>query len=212
MSNLQTRIATLRQTLNQHSYQYYVLDNPSIPDADYDALYRELQALEAQHPELITADSPTQRVGAAPLDKFGQVSHQIPMLSLDNAFEAADFQAFYQRMADRLDQQIEFSFCAEPKLDGLAVSIRYENGTLVQAATRGDGFTGEHITQPRHTHFRLAGSDHEPTDQGHPSSAENAGQKEQEQTTDDEELPKRPADASGDGRCAGEISVRAPDQ
>ncbi|WP_348729327.1 NAD-dependent DNA ligase LigA [Rheinheimera texasensis] len=146
MSDLQTRIATLRQTLNQHSYQYYVLDNPSIPDADYDALYRELQAIEAQHPELITADSPTQRVGAAPLDKFGQVSHQIPMLSLDNAFEAADFQAFYQRMADRLDQQIEFSFCAEPKLDGLAVSIRYENGLLVQAATRGDGFTGEDIT------------------------------------------------------------------
>lgn len=146
MSNLQTRIATLRQTLNQHSYQYYVLDNPSIPDADYDALYRELQTLEAQHPELITADSPTQRVGAAPLDKFGQVSHQIPMLSLDNAFEAADFEAFYQRMADRLDQQIEFSFCAEPKLDGLAVSIRYEDGLLVQAATRGDGFTGEDIT------------------------------------------------------------------
>lgn len=146
MSDLQTRIDNLRQTLNQHSYQYYVLDSPSIPDADYDALYRELQALEAQHPELITADSPTQRVGAAPLDKFGQVSHQIPMLSLDNAFEAADFQAFYQRMADRLDQQIEFSFCAEPKLDGLAVSIRYENGLLVQAATRGDGFTGEDIT------------------------------------------------------------------
>ncbi len=146
MSDLQNRIVTLRQTLNQHSYQYYVLDNPSIPDADYDALYRELQTLEAQHPELVTADSPTQRVGAAPLDKFGQVSHQIPMLSLDNAFEAADFQAFYQRMADRLDQQIEFSFCAEPKLDGLAVSIRYENGLLVQAATRGDGFTGEDIT------------------------------------------------------------------
>lgn len=146
MSDLQTRMENLRQTLNQHSYQYYVLDNPSIPDADYDELYRELQALEAQHPELITADSPTQRVGAAPLDKFGQVSHQIPMLSLDNAFEAADFHAFYQRMADRLDQQIEFSFCAEPKLDGLAVSIRYENGLLVQAATRGDGFTGEDIT------------------------------------------------------------------
>lgn len=146
MSDLQTRIENLRQTLNQHSYQYYVLDNPSIPDTDYDALYRELQTLESQHPELVTADSPTQRVGAAPLDKFGQVSHQIPMLSLDNAFEAADFQAFYQRMADRLDQQIEFSFCAEPKLDGLAVSIRYENGLLVQAATRGDGFTGEDIT------------------------------------------------------------------
>ena len=146
MSDLQSRIDTLRHTLNQHSYQYYVLDNPSIPDADYDALYRELQALEQQHPELITADSPTQRVGAAPLDKFGQVTHQIAMLSLDNAFEAADFQAFYQRMADRLDQQVEFSFCAEPKLDGLAVSIRYEDGLLVQAATRGDGYTGEDIT------------------------------------------------------------------
>ncbi len=146
MSDLHTRIANLRQTLNQHNYQYYVLDNPSIPDADYDALYRQLQALEQQNPELITPDSPTQRVGAAPLDKFGQVTHQIPMLSLDNAFEAADFQAFYQRMADRLDQQIEFSFCAEPKLDGLAVSIRYENGVLVQAATRGDGYTGEDIT------------------------------------------------------------------
>lgn len=146
MSDLQSRIDTLRQTLNQHSYQYYVLDNPSIPDADYDALYRELQVLEQQHPDLITADSPTQRVGAAPLDKFGQVTHQIAMLSLDNAFDAADFQAFYQRMADRLDQQVEFSFCAEPKLDGLAVSIRYEDGLLVQAATRGDGYTGEDIT------------------------------------------------------------------
>lgn len=146
MSDLQSRIDTLRQSLNQHSYQYYVLDNPSIPDADYDALYRELQVLEQQHPHLITADSPTQRVGAAPLDKFGQVTHQIAMLSLDNAFDAADFQAFYQRMADRLDQQVEFSFCAEPKLDGLAVSIRYEDGLLVQAATRGDGYTGEDIT------------------------------------------------------------------
>ena len=146
MSDLQSRIDTLRQTLNQHSYQYYVLDNPSIPDADYDALYRELQVLEQLHPDLITADSPTQRVGAAPLDKFGQVTHQIAMLSLDNAFDAADFQAFYQRMADRLDQQVEFSFCAEPKLDGLAVSIRYEDGLLVQAATRGDGYTGEDIT------------------------------------------------------------------
>jgi len=125
MSDLQRRIDTLRHTLNQHSYQYYVLDNPSIPDADYDALYRELQALEQQHPELITADSPTQRVGAAPLDKFGQVTHQIAMLSLDNAFDAADFQAFYQRMADRLDQQVEFSFCAEPKLDGSISMVVY---------------------------------------------------------------------------------------
>jgi DNA ligase (NAD+) len=102
--------------------------------------------LEHAHPELVTPDSPTQRVGAKPLDKFGQITHQIPMLSLDNAFEDADFNAFCQRMADRLDQQTEFSFCAEPKLDGLAVSIRYEQGVLTQAATRGDGFTGEDIT------------------------------------------------------------------
>ena len=146
MSDLKNRINALRQTLNQHSYQYYVLDNPSIPDADYDQLYRELQTLEQQHPELVTPESPTQRVGEAPLAKFGQVTHQIAMLSLDNAFANDDFLAFYQRMADRLDQQTEFSFCAEPKLDGLAVSIRYENGVLVQAATRGDGYTGEDIT------------------------------------------------------------------
>lgn len=140
------RILALRQQLNHHNYRYYVLDEPSIPDADYDALMRELQQLEQEYPDLITADSPTQRVGAAPLEKFGQVQHQVAMLSLDNAFDAADFQAFYQRMADRLDQQSEFHFCAEPKLDGLAVSIRYEQGVLVQAATRGDGYTGEDIT------------------------------------------------------------------
>jgi DNA ligase (NAD+) len=146
MSDLQTQIDTLRQQLNYHSNQYYVHDSPSIPDADYDLLFQQLQQLERAHPELVTPDSPTQRVGAKPLDKFGQITHQIPMLSLDNAFEEADFTAFCQRMADRLDQQTEFSFCAEPKLDGLAVSIRYEQGVLTQAATRGDGFTGEDIT------------------------------------------------------------------
>lgn len=142
----QQRCHELHQQLHQHNHNYYVLDTPTIPDADYDALFHELKRLEATFPELVTVDSPTQRVGAAPLDKFGQVAHQVPMLSLDNAFDAADFQAFYQRMADRLDQQLEFVFCAEPKLDGLAVSIRYEQGVLVQAATRGDGFTGEDIT------------------------------------------------------------------
>lgn len=146
MSDSKARIDILKATINQHNYQYYVLDNPSIPDADYDALYRELQQLELAEPSLITADSPTQRVGGAALEKFGQVSHQIPMLSLDNAFDEADFAAFYQRMAERLDEQNQFTFCAEPKLDGLAVSIRYENGQLVQAATRGDGYTGEDIT------------------------------------------------------------------
>ena len=140
------RSAELQQQLHQHNHSYYVLDTPTIPDADYDALFNELKQLEAAFPTLITADSPTQRVGALPLDKFGQVTHQVPMLSLDNAFDADDFAAFYQRMADRLDQQVEFVFCAEPKLDGLAVSLRYEAGVLVQAATRGDGFTGEDVT------------------------------------------------------------------
>lgn len=142
----QQQINQLRAQLNQHNHAYYVLDTPSIPDADYDALFMQLQQLEAQHPELVTADSPTQRVGGAPLDKFGQVQHQVPMLSLDNAFADTDFVAFCQRMADRLDQQTDFSFCAEPKLDGLAVSLRYEAGLLVQAATRGDGYTGEDVT------------------------------------------------------------------
>ncbi|MCT8126624.1 NAD-dependent DNA ligase LigA [Alishewanella sp. BS5-314] len=140
------QIAQLRRQLEQYNYQYYVLDAPSVPDAEYDRLYRELQQLEQQHPELITADSPTQRVGGAPLAKFSQVSHQVPMLSLDNAFDDSDFLAFVKRMQDRLDFAGDFSFCAEPKLDGLAVSIRYEQGVLVQAATRGDGSTGEDIT------------------------------------------------------------------
>lgn len=146
MLDPQQQINQLRAQLNQHNYDYYVLDNPTVPDADYDALFHQLQQLEQQYPALITPDSPTQRVGAAPLDKFGQVQHQVPMLSLDNAFADADFLAFCQRMADRLDQQSDFSFCAEPKLDGLAVSLRYEAGLLVQAATRGDGYSGEDVT------------------------------------------------------------------
>jgi DNA ligase (NAD+) len=140
------QVQQLRQQLEDYSYQYYVLDNPSVPDAEYDRLYRQLQQLETDYPQLVTADSPTQRVGAAPLAKFGQVSHNVPMLSLDNAFGADEFNAFCKRMADKLDSIAEFSFCCEPKLDGLAVSIRYENGLLVQAATRGDGYTGEDIT------------------------------------------------------------------
>lgn len=143
---IQQRLQQLKDQLAFHNHQYYVLDNPSIPDADYDLLFQELQQIEQQNPELVTADSPTQRVGAAPLSKFGQISHQVAMLSLDNAFDAEDFAAFYKRMADRIDASRDFEFCAEPKLDGLAVSIRYEQGLLVQAATRGDGFTGEDIT------------------------------------------------------------------
>lgn len=140
------QVANLRQQLADYNYQYYVLDNPTVPDAEYDRLYRALQQLEQQYPELISADSPTQRVGGAPLAKFSQVSHALPMLSLDNAFDATDFNAFVKRMQDRLDSNGAFSFCCEPKLDGLAVSLRYEHGILVQAATRGDGYTGEDIT------------------------------------------------------------------
>lgn len=146
MMSPEQQIAQLRRQLEQYNYQYYVLDAPSVPDAEYDRLYRELQQLEQQHPSLISSDSPTQRVGGAPLAKFSQVSHQVPMLSLDNAFDNSDFLAFVKRMQDRLDFAGDFSFCAEPKLDGLAVSIRYEQGVLVQAATRGDGSTGEDIT------------------------------------------------------------------
>jgi len=124
-----------------------LLDNPTIPDAEYDRLFHQLKALEAAHPELITADSPTQRVGAKPLSGFAQIRHEIPMLSLDNAFSDEEFYAFVKRIEDRLIRLPEpLTFCCEPKLDGLAVSILYVNGVLTQAATRGDGTTGEDIT------------------------------------------------------------------
>ncbi|MEE2024782.1 NAD-dependent DNA ligase LigA [Alkalimonas mucilaginosa] len=139
-------VEQLQQQLNQYSYEYYVLDQPSVPDAEYDRLFRQLQSWEQHHPEWVRPDSPTQRVGEKPLGQFAQVQHQVPMLSLDNAFADEDFHAFCKRMADRLDYSGDFRFCCEPKLDGLAVSIRYEQGQLVQAATRGDGSTGEDIT------------------------------------------------------------------
>ncbi|MDH5472791.1 MAG: NAD-dependent DNA ligase LigA [Gammaproteobacteria bacterium] len=140
------RVSILRNLLNHHSYQYYVLDEPEIPDAEYDRLYRELQALEHQYPELVTLDSPTQRVGDKPLDGFSQVKHEIPMLSLDNVFNEEELSAFYKRVKDRLaiDEPIEFA--AEPKLDGLAISLLYKDGVLVRAGTRGDGTTGEDVT------------------------------------------------------------------
>jgi len=141
------RIQSLRQEINQHNYRYYTLDDPSIPDAEYDRLMRELQGLEKEHPDLITPDSPTQRVGAEPLKQFDEVVHDIPMLSLDNAMNAEEFSAFYQRVQDRLKSSEEIELACEPKLDGLAVSLLYENGVLTRAATRGDGQTGEDITQ-----------------------------------------------------------------
>jgi len=145
--SLQQQIDTLRQDLRRYEYEYHVLDNPSIPDAEYDRLFHQLKALEAEHPELIIADSPTQRVGAKPLSGFAQIRHEIPMLSLDNAFSDEEFYAFVKRIEDRLIRLPEpLTFCCEPKLDGLAVSILYVNGVLTQAATRGDGATGEDIT------------------------------------------------------------------
>lgn len=145
--SLQQQIDTLRQDLRRYEYEYHVLDNPTIPDAEYDRLFHQLKALEAAHPELITADSPTQRVGAKPLSGFAQIRHEIPMLSLDNAFSDEEFYAFVKRIEDRLIRLPEpLTFCCEPKLDGLAVSILYVNGILTQAATRGDGTTGEDIT------------------------------------------------------------------
>ncbi|MDE9430992.1 NAD-dependent DNA ligase LigA [Xenorhabdus bovienii] len=146
MENIIEKINKLRATLRHHEYLYHVMDAPEIPDAEYDRLMRELKVLEEQHPELITADSPTQRVGAAPLTAFEQVRHEIPMLSLDNVFDEESYLAFDKRVRDRLKDSRDLVFCCELKLDGLAVSLLYEGGELVQAATRGDGTTGENIT------------------------------------------------------------------
>ncbi|KLU16648.1 MULTISPECIES: NAD-dependent DNA ligase LigA [Xenorhabdus] len=146
MENIIQKINELKTTLRHHEYLYHVMDAPEIPDAEYDRLMRELKALEEQHPEQVTADSPTQRVGAAPLTAFEQVRHEIPMLSLDNVFDEESYLAFDKRVRDRLKDGRDLVFCCELKLDGLAVSLLYENGELVQAATRGDGTTGENIT------------------------------------------------------------------
>jgi DNA ligase (NAD+) len=146
MKSIEEQLTELRTTLRHHEYLYHVMDAPEIPDAEYDRLLRELRALEEQHPELITPDSPTQRVGAAPLTAFSQVRHEVPMLSLDNVFDEASFLAFNKRVQDRLKNSDALVWCCELKLDGLAVSLLYENGVLVRAATRGDGTTGEDIT------------------------------------------------------------------
>lgn len=146
MESIIQQINQLRTSLRHHEHQYHVLDAPEIPDAEYDRLMQQLRDLETQHPELITLDSPTQRVGAAPLDAFEQVKHEVPMLSLDNVFDEESYLAFDKRVHDRLKRAEPLTFCCELKLDGLAVSLLYENGELVRAATRGDGTTGENIT------------------------------------------------------------------
>jgi len=146
--SVEPEIASLRQTLQLHNHRYYVLDDPSIPDAEYDRLFQRLKSLEQQFPELITADSPTQRVGGQPLAGFSQLTHEMPMLSLDNAFNTSDMQDFDRRLHDRLGLPIEqpLAFGCEPKLDGIAVSLLYRDGLLERGATRGDGTTGEDIT------------------------------------------------------------------
>lgn len=143
-----SRVELLRQQINDHNRRYYVYDDPLIPDAEYDRLMRELQSLEAEYPELISPDSPTQRVGDKPLAGFDEVVHQVPMLSLDNAFDDDEMRDFERRIKDRLKlaESETINYLAEPKLDGLAVSLRYEQGSLVMGATRGDGSQGEDVT------------------------------------------------------------------
>jgi DNA ligase (NAD+) len=140
------RARALRVEIEKHNHRYYVLDAPLISDAEYDTLFRELQSLEAEHPELVTSDSPTQRVGAAPLPEFASVVHATPMLSLSNAFADEEVQVFDRRVREGLGSEAEVAYAADPKFDGLAVSLSYEQGILVHGATRGDGTTGEDVT------------------------------------------------------------------
>ena len=160
------RIETLRQQIEYHNYRYYALDDPEITDEEYDRLLRELQDLESRHPELITPESPTQRVGVAPDSLFEEAPHRIPMLSLDNAFSAEELREFDRRVRDRLGRKEAVDYACEPKLDGLAVSLLYRDGKLHRGATRGDGYTGEDITANVRTiqsvPLRLYGSDHPP--------------------------------------------------
>jgi DNA ligase (NAD+) len=143
--NLEKKVEKLRRSIERHNRLYYVDDAPEITDAEYDALFRELQALEAEHPQLRTPDSPTQRIGGAPLAQFAEVRHRTPMLSIANAFDEEEVRAFDKRMREALGVE-EIEYAAEPKFDGLAVSLTYRGGVFVQAATRGDGTTGEDVS------------------------------------------------------------------
>jgi DNA ligase (NAD+) len=169
-------LESLKEQIRHHNYRYHVLDDPEVPDAEYDRLMRQLQAIEKQYPELVTADSPTQRVGDSPISAFGTVQHQVPMLSLDNAFAPEELEEFHRRVAERLELEVDANklvYAAEPKLDGAAVSLLYEDGELVRGATRGDGTTGEDITHNVRTidaiPLRLLGS-------GYPSTLEVRGE------------------------------------
>jgi len=145
-NKVKQRIEELREVINHHNYRYYVLDNPEISDAEYDELMKELRQLESEHPELVTPDSPTQRVGAPPVEAFGVVEHPQPLLSLANAFSYEELAAWYKRVSNLLGGR-QFDLVCEPKIDGLAVALTYDDGLLVTGATRGDGYRGENITQ-----------------------------------------------------------------
>lgn len=148
MSSPARRAAELHQLLHEYSYRYHVLDDPGVSDAEYDILFCELQSLEEAHPDLLSSDSPTQRVGAPPLAGFETVSHAVPMLSLGNAFSREELDEFDRRVRERLERdEATVCYVAEPKLDGLAISLRYEQGIFVQGATRGDGRSGENVTE-----------------------------------------------------------------
>ncbi len=146
IDKVKEKIQKLCTDINEHNYRYYILDEPEISDAQYDVLFKELQALESKYPQFISSESPTQRVGVKPQKEFAEIKHIVPMLSLENAFAEEDVQAFDQRIHDKLNIIAEIEFACEPKLDGLAVNLRYEKGILISAATRGDGETGEDIT------------------------------------------------------------------
>jgi DNA ligase (NAD+) len=145
METAQARITALRLQIEEANYRYYVLDDPTLPDSEYDRLMRELEGLESAHPEMACAASPTQRVGNRPSQKFDQVQHSVEMLSLNNAFTDQEVGDFIDRISRETGDEAPF-FSVEPKLDGLAVSLRYEHGVLVRGATRGDGSTGEDVT------------------------------------------------------------------
>src|SRR5689334_747912 len=140
------RIAELREQLRYHLYRYHVLDDPIVSDAEYDALMRELRTIEEAHPELVTPDSPTQRVGAPASEKFAKVRHPVPMLSLGNAFDEGDLHAWRERVVRVLGDSAPIAFVVEPKIDGLAIALTYEHGRFVRGATRGDGEVGEDVT------------------------------------------------------------------
>jgi len=147
MSRLKNQLEELRRQIEYHNYRYYILDDPEISDTEYDTLFRILEELEAKHPGLITSESPTQRVGITPLEEFGTITHRIPMLSLENAMNEEEIRSFDERIRRGLENTQEVSYVAEPKLDGLAVELIYENGIFVNGSTRGDGIIGEDITQ-----------------------------------------------------------------